>query len=565
MTTPRLSVRSYLVGLVMVVLLPLLAFSAFLVIHAAEREQAVMADVVRSQAEVLAAAIDRELAALRPPLFNLANASELRRGDLAGFYRRARDVWAGQGFSVALIDTTGQQLINTRVPFGTELPLEPDSTAVSQVLKTGETYISDLRIGALTHQPMVAIDVPVMRDDEPIYVLSLNITMAVGEILTQQGLPADWIADVYDRRGVTIARSREAERYVGVPGSPELIRRIETVDAGWFPSVSHDGVPVYNAYTHARLPGWTVLIGIPDQILFAPVRRSTWALSLAGAITLGLALLLAGLIGQRIAEPIVALAASADALGRGKPIALATTRMSETDAVACSLQQASQRLHHAAEERSELLQRSVAVQEAERQRIARELHDSLGQYLTALQLALNALRPLCLADPTAGRRLDELRSLTADLGSELNRLAWELRPTALDDLGVARAFTQYLEEWSERSDLHFDVQIDLGERRLPPSVETTLYRVLQEAVTNVVKHAGAERVGVILDVVDGAARLIVEDDGRGFPPADRKAGESGNRHFGLRGMRERLALIGGTLDIEATPDSGTTLFARVPL
>ena len=163
-----------------------------------------------------------------------------------------------------------------------------------------------------------------------------------------------------------------------------------------------------------------------------------------------------------------------------------------------------------------LLDRTVTAQEAERKRIARGLHDSLGQYLTALRLGFSAIEPYCACNRTAQQQLTELKTLAAELGRELNRIAWELRPMALDDLGLHQAVAQYLEEWAERSRLQIDLEINLDDRRLPQPVETALFRVLQEAVSNVVKHAGADRLGVVLEAARSEVRLIAEDDGRGF-------------------------------------------------
>jgi signal transduction histidine kinase len=113
--------------------------------------------------------------------------------------------------------------------------------------------------------------------------------------------------------------------------------------------------------------------------------------------------------------------------------------------------------------------------------------------------------------------------------------------------------------------LQADVEIDLGGRTLPPAVETTLFRVLQEATTNVLRHADATRVGVVLEAKGDQVRLIVEDNGKGFQPDDAKLPSTAKRRFGLFGMRERLALVHGELDVESAPECGTTLFIRIPL
>ncbi|ACK50960.1 multi-sensor signal transduction histidine kinase [Methylocella silvestris BL2] len=216
-------------------------------------------------------------------------------------------------------------------------------------------------------------------------------------------------------------------------------------------------------------------------------------------------------------------------------------------------------------ELSEVLRSTVINQEAERQRIARELHDSLGQYLTVMQLDLDGIGRDVDSSPAVKRRVADLKNLTANLGKEVNRLAWEIRPTALDDLGLQTAIQQFLEEWGQKSGLQFDLHLALSDRRLPPIVETTLYRILQEAITNVVKHSQAKKAGVILKATSSEAIMIVEDDGRGFLWDDVDSATKPSSRLGLLGVRERLSLVGGKLEIETSPGHGATLFIHVPL
>ena len=302
---------------------------------------------------------------------------------------------------------------------------------------------------------------------------------------------------------------------------------------------------------------------------------------------------MASFIARRVSISIGGLVSYADAVGRGERLPPHPPSIKEIDAVACSLDQAAEQLHRSAEardqaarelreseqkyrelaealtaaneERIHLLHQVVATQENERTRIARELHDRLGQYLAALLLGLDAIAPGCASSPAARQRLTELKKLTTELGRDFSRMAWELRPMALDELGLRNAITQYLEEWAELSGLHIDLEIRLGDRRLPPDVETALFRVLQEAITNVVKHAGAESVGVILESINGEIRLIIEDNGHGFQTDQGAVVALGKSHLGLLGVRERLALVNGRLEVESTPGSGTTVYACVPV
>ena len=239
-------------------------------------------------------------------------------------------------------------------------------------------------------------------------------------------------------------------------------------------------------------------------------------------------------------------------------------RLEELQVIAAALRQETERRAVLEAELSEVLRRTVADQEAERLRIARELHDTLGQSLTLLQLGLEVLGGLP-ADSTAFQeRLAALKSLAAELGRDLNRLAWEVRPTALDDLGIETAIRNLLETWSERSAIPFDLHMTLADKRLSSEIETTLYRVLQEALTNVVRHADATRVGVVLGATDELVTMIIEDDGQGFF-TDADLGNLPPKRLGLLGIRERVALVGGLLEVESSPGEGTTVFVRIPL
>jgi PAS domain S-box-containing protein len=223
------------------------------------------------------------------------------------------------------------------------------------------------------------------------------------------------------------------------------------------------------------------------------------------------------------------------------------------------------RRERAEADRRDLQQRLTSAQEDERRRIARELHDEMGQHLTALGLGLKVVKDETPHPSPARDRLQALQALTDRIGREVHQLALELRPTALDDLGLRAALANYVEGWGERAGVEVDFQATgLDGERLPAPVETALYRVTQEALTNVSRHAGAGRVNVALLRAPGHVSAVVEDDGRGFDPEAAADPADGHR-LGLLGMRERATLVGGTLAIESAPGRGTTVIARVPL
>jgi PAS domain S-box-containing protein len=222
----------------------------------------------------------------------------------------------------------------------------------------------------------------------------------------------------------------------------------------------------------------------------------------------------------------------------------------------------------AEEQRTDLSRRLAGAQEEERRRIARELHDQMGQHLIALRLGLEHLAETSPGPDDHGRaaRFEQLKQMVERMGEDVHRIALELRPTALDDLGLESALLNVLEEWSQRSGIEVDFHADGIDRYPPePDMETAVYRVVREALTNVVKHARAGRVGLVLERRREQMLVIIEDDGVGFDVEPALGWRGNGRALGLLGMRERVTLIGGELVIESTPGKGTTLIVRIPI
>jgi signal transduction histidine kinase len=205
------------------------------------------------------------------------------------------------------------------------------------------------------------------------------------------------------------------------------------------------------------------------------------------------------------------------------------------------------------------LRRVVDAQELERARLARELHDETGQALTSILLGLKHLDDVIETDD-ARVATASLRELVVTTLQDVRRLAVELRPSALDDFGLVPAIERLAGTLAEQSELVVDLEARLGEQRLPAEAETALYRIVQEALTNVVKHASARRVSITLVRKQGFAVVVVEDDGLGFDPRTTRTGS-----LGFVGMRERVELVGGRLTVESAPGAGTTIAAEVPV
>ena len=205
----------------------------------------------------------------------------------------------------------------------------------------------------------------------------------------------------------------------------------------------------------------------------------------------------------------------------------------------------------------------MSTQEEERGRISRELHDQLGQLLTALRLRLESLKDQTDPDKTS-KNVEELMESTKHLEAEIDFLTWELRPLMLDDLGLQVTLENYVREWSEHTGITatFHGQ-GLGNRRLSWLLETNLYRIAQEALNNVAKHSGATKVEILLETQQNDVVLIVEDNGHSFVPEEKA--NPGRRELGLAGIQERAKLMNGAIEMESSDGKGTSLFARIPV
>ena len=587
------SVRTYVVRLVVAVILPLLVFGAFLLVRSASNEQQAIATTADERAEGAAADLDRELRNLQNLISIVAVSSFISDADFTVSQHGHSRLLDDRALGIVVRDLSGQPLFNTCHVDGRTLPISKALGNIANISNGNDKpYISDLTIDPISGASVLTIDLLIWRESKPAYILSLCAVPRIVQILIEQHLPDGWTAIVTDREGRMIAST---------PGSVHVRSAATGGDAAAVASawgnnstenVWDNSGPAYRASYPVDVAGWTVAINVPNETFFGPVRRSLLTLLLAGGGTTTLVIVLALSIGRRIAGPMADLTGFARALGSGAGVVPPLTGINEADLVAqalCStsedlgrrteeltqtvgalrhsekrLQRLSDDLRRALDERTRLLNRMVSAQEDEGQRVARELHDQLGQYFAAMLLGLDAAARAWKRNEDRDRTIRDLKAITSAISREVHQLSWELRPTALDDLGLEPAIANYLEKWSERFNLSVDFAGHLQRRRLSPPIEITLYRVLQEAMTNVAKHANAAKISVVLEADMGEIRLIVEDDGTGFVQRRSRASDARTSGYGLIGIRERLALVGGSLEIEASPGHGTALFCRIP-
>jgi signal transduction histidine kinase len=308
-----------------------------------------------------------------------------------------------------------------------------------------------------------------------------------------------------------------------------------------------------------------VRLGLSEATIGIAVAQHIDNIMLWMALIMVLGLSVAYGLASILTRPISRLAEAARAMSRGDfrwdtPI----WAKDEIGSLGTAFHEMSQELKRKEEMREQLMAKVLGAQEEERNRIARELHDETSQALTSLMVGLkfvdNSASLIQVREKTA-----ELRALAAQTLEDVHHLATELRPSLLDDLGLVAAIRKYTREYSAKMSIKVDSHISgLGGERLPSEIEVAVFRIIQEALTNVAKYAEAKNVSVILRYQDSTLMAIIEDDGKGFDVNEVTA-SANEKRLGLFGMYERASLIGGKLTIESQPGAGTTIFLEVPL
>ncbi|MBE2220649.1 MAG: HAMP domain-containing protein [Anaerolineae bacterium] len=309
-------------------------------------------------------------------------------------------------------------------------------------------------------------------------------------------------------------------------------------------------------------------IGLSEAGMQATVTTLTGQMLLTTVMVSAVGIAAATLLTWVVTRPIIELKQAAEAVGQGDfqqyVIPWAGDEIGELaeafNAMTADLAQAEKERAEREHLRSQLLEKVITAQEDERRRIARELHDETGQSLTSLMVRLQMVNQQCPL-PDIQEQLDDVRTLVAQTLDGVHNLAVELRPSVLDDLGLAAALHRYVQDYQVRYPVEVDLVVMGLEERLPSAVETAVYRIVQESLTNIARHAQAQTASVLLECRNGRIRTIIEDDGVGFDWDQVKE----NGRLGLYGIRERAELLNGVLTIESTPGQGTSIFVEVPL
>lgn len=513
---------SYLTRLIWLCVAPLLLFAVWLAydkLRAVQLENEGEATVI---ARNFATALDQHLAA-RIGALNVLSVSPLIDNPARWneFYRVAQGFRDNFGSHVLLagVGEPMPTVFNTRVPFGTPLPPLPrprGNVAAAQALASGKPAVGDIFMGQIARVNQVAIAVPVLREKQTNYLLLATFeTRLFQERLDKVVVPEGWRLTLRDGQGATIA-SRGPAR-----GDGEAVG--------------------YRVEVKSAVAPWSVAVEIPRGLYLGALRDA--GLLVGGGVVLATLIGIGGgLLGRRrLAVAVARLMPEGQAQRGGADIA-------EFAAARASIDRDRRRIDGFAVAQDRAI-------EQERRRLAREVHDQLGQVFTAIKLIAQSI-PRAAYPPGQEAALGQALELGI---ASARRITAELRPPLLDDLGLAAALEHYVRDIARAGPPAWAVEVR-DAARLGEAQALGLFRIVQEAVTNVRRHAGASHVWIHGEADDGHYRLRIEDDGRGFDPAAVRPGA-----LGLTGMRERARLLDGQCVVRPRAGGGAVVEVRLPL
>lgn len=587
--------------------------------HALEERQA----LARAAAGHVDYVVRRSLEALDE--VSTAEGFDLQDGDPAPEEQSLRRAYLGTLFTagVYLIDGSGRLALGEGPSPVSQANDLSSSPAVVAALSAGRTTISGLTSSVADGAPVVSILAPVKGPDGRVQGVVLGEIGLTGSSLSEIIAPAApgqrGYVQLIDNNGTVIASTVAGDVlqqnphqslvsalmadggqaagschscHLGSAGTPESEDREEEVMA----LAALDAAP------------WAVLIRQPEAEALAPARRLEQRAVWLGIPAFAAALLLAWATVRSVAGPVRILTAEAQRLASGdlsQPVpqmgedeigrlaaAFETMRVHLKDALSAlegwareletrvlertkELEASRDHLQAVAEEnaalyeevrrkdqaRGELLKKVITAQEEERRRIARELHDETSQNLTVLVMGMESD---ATQDAAVQQKLGRLKDLAEKTLEGVHRLVYDLRPSMLDDLGLLAGLRWYAESRLQPLGIRVSLMTTGEERRLPAELETALFRIGQEAVTNIARHSGAMNVYIGITFEPEKVTLEVEDDGEGFEPAAAQPGAPGHG-WGLLGMRERAELLGGSLKVDSTPGEGTRVEVSLPV
>lgn len=515
-----------------------LVAAALLLSHAAEERHAIE-HRAQEAAKALSFGFDQEVAAVNYLLKGLSKSPALLSGDIKTFYDQLKATPVPEGSWLVLNDLE-RQVANTLRPYGSPLPRHvefPNHQEQLDRIRDRRWTVSGRMMAPLKGQIIVALS---LRLDDPDGRMSGHITTGLaearlGSLLDDQTVPAGWTKGLYDRKLQPIVAEWDGHRGSDLPAPSALATRLagagpDSTITGTVEAVDGRGRPALAAFRHSGATNWTTVVTVPLSDLNAPISGALW--QMAGPASL---LLLAGGLA-----------------------ALFTARQVEQP-----LRALSDLVVGANNQVSELSGQLLALQEEERHRIARELHDSTAQHLVAANLGLAGLEGEVQQSPTGRKTLADVEGLINEALRELRIFTYLLHPPNLEKDGLQTTLRDFAEGFAGRTGLVARIRIPEEVDSLSPDLQRAILRVVQEALTNVHRHAGASHVSVDAKIMSGRLTVRIRDNGFGMssPARTDKPMRFG---VGIAGMRARLEQFGGGLRIR-TSRGGTVVVASVPV
>ena len=561
----RLFIRGYLILLVICVMVPVLLFAGIVFARYYISEQTRLEEDLRDDARQLALAIDRDLAGLQSTLETLGTSQRLLDGDYAGFYQQALRVRDLLGVNVLVRNLDGQQLANTRVPFGTPLPRD-SVPGDDEVVKTRHSVITGIIIGSVAQRPLFTVTSPVVADGKVIYLLNLSLLPERMVDLMTQSLDLGRRAGIVDRAGKIVARTEDMTRVLGMDGAPDFVRATIAGEGIWR-GTNVGGERVRTAFTHSKLSGWTVYVSLPEESILRSMQQTVLALIVLGLTLIGIAILIAYWVGGRLAGSMGTLAAQAAALGRGEPIEPHRLAVGEIDAVGRELVDAAARLRERAAERdraeaelrqfSATLERMVAertqalvAEMRKRAETEGQLHqvqkmEAIGHLTGGIAHDFNNMLGIILGNIDLARR--RLAKGEAGIDKFLNN--------ALEGTRRSAMLTQRLLTFARRAPL---APQPVDANKLVAGMSDLLHRSLGEMIQiETVLAGGLWRTYVDANQLESAI-LNLAVNARDAMPGDGKLTiETGNAYLDEEYAAQHVGVTPGQYVLVAVSDTGT--------
>jgi len=381
--------------------------------------------------------------------------------------------------------------------------------------------------------------------------------------LRAEPLPPHSVLTILDRRGNVLVRAIDGAAAAGGNAARSEVAQIALQQReGTAAAGGLDGVSRQYGFTTVPQLGWIVYVGVPTAAVMQPV-RSLFTLGVAGGIAIiAVITIVAVMLSRAVERPVGALvkaAESAAQLGYGKAEEAGGPR--EIVRLSGAFNEMMERRSESERHLKALSERLLVVQEQERMRVAREIHDDLGQSLTALKMDVIGLLEKTAPRPELKTMIDRILQTLDDAVTAVQRISSELRPSILDDLGLFAAVELEMQTFEERTGIECELSIPESPPALDKAAATAIYRMVQEALTNVARHSNASRVELRVRERGGHLLLEIRDDGRGI--SDEQLTDPAS--LGLAGIRERAEILGGTAHFEGVPGRGTIVSIRLPL